>query len=228
MGSTRVGVFLQARLSSTRLPQKVLLPLKGGNVLQHALRSLRKIKADVYALLTDHNSGGVLEQYAVEEGFSLFMGPEDDVLQRFTSAVHFFKVERVIRATGDNPLVSWQLASEILELHEKKRADLSHFINIPLGTGVEAVEASALLAAENESADPYEHEHITTFIYRHPERFTILEIEGPAGCILSGRRVTLDTDSDYKLIRNIFSDLYINQPIAAEDIVAWLKRKSAE
>ncbi|MQY76661.1 MAG: acylneuraminate cytidylyltransferase, partial [Spirochaeta sp.] len=73
MGSTRVGVFLQARLGSTRLPRKVLLPLKGGNVLQHALRSLRKIKADVYALLTDHSSGGILEQYAIEEGFSLFM-----------------------------------------------------------------------------------------------------------------------------------------------------------
>lgn len=228
MGSTRVGVFLQARLGSTRLPQKVLLPLKDGNVLQHALRSLRKIKADVYALLTDHNSGSVLEQYAVGEGFNLFMGPEDDVLRRFTSAIHFFKVDRVIRATGDNPLVSWRLASEILELHEKKRADLSHFINIPLGTGVEAVEADALLAAEDESADPYEHEHITAFLYRHPERFTILEIEGPVGCILPGRRVTLDTDSDYQLIRNIYSDLYVNEPIAAEDIVVWFKRKRAE
>ncbi len=228
MGTTRVGVFLQARLGSTRLPQKVLLPLKGGNVLQHALRSLRKIKADVYALLTDHNSGGVLEQYAAEEGFSLFVGPENDVLHRFTSAVRFFKVERVIRATGDNPLVSWRLASEILELHEKKRADLSHFINIPLGTGVEVVEASALLAAENESADPYEHEHITIFLYRNPERFTILEIEGPAGCILPDQRVTLDTDSDYQLIRNIYSDLYINEPISTFDIVAWFKRKSAE
>jgi len=228
MGSTRIGVFLQARLGSTRLPQKVLLPLKGGNVLQHALRSLRKIKADVYALLADHNSGSVLEQYAVEEGFNLFIGPEDDVLRRFTSAIHFFNVGRVIRATGDNPLVSWRLASEIFELHEQKRADLSHFINIPLGTGVEAVEACALLDAENESADPYEHEHITTFLYRHPERFTILEIEGPAGCILPGGRVTLDTDSDYQLIRNIYSDLYINEPIATEDIVVWIKRKMAE
>jgi len=93
---------------------------------------------------------------------------------------------------------------------------------------VEAVEASALFAAEKESTDPYEHEHITTFLYRHPERFTILEIEGPAECILPGRRVTLDTDSDYQLIRNIFSDLYINKPVAAVDIVAWFKRKSAE
>lgn len=225
MGSTRVGIFLQARLGSTRLPQKVLLPLKGGNVLQHALRSLRKIKADIYALLTDSNSGGVLGQYAAEEGFSLFIGPEDDVLKRFTSAVQFFKVNSVIRATGDNPLVSWQLALEIFELHEKKGADLSHFIDIPLGTGVEVVEAAALLTAEKESADPYEHEHITTFIYRHPERFTILEIEGPAGCILPGRRVTLDTESDYQLIRNIFSDLYRNGPIATEDIVAWFKKE---
>ena len=228
MGSTRVGVFLQARLGSTRLPQKVLLPLKGGNVLQHALRSLKRIKADIHALLTDSNSEGVLHQYAADEGFSLFIGPENDVLKRFTSAVHFFKVNRVIRATGDNPLVSWRLASEILELHKKKGADLSHFIDIPLGTGVEAVEAGALLTAENESADLYEHEHITTFIYRHPERFTILEIEGPAGCKLPGRRVTLDTYSDYQLIRNIFSDLYRSGPIATEDIVAWLKMKNAK
>ncbi|MBA7554885.1 hypothetical protein ES705_47524 [subsurface metagenome] len=207
----KTGIFLQARLNSRRLHQKALLPLKGGNVVRHAMRALREVKADIHALLTDDMSAPVLGVYAEAEGFEIFTGPSDDVLKRFCMAVRFFK----------------QIEA-LLPIHAEKRVELSHFVGAPLGTGVEVVEAGALLKVEERSSDFYEREHITTYMYRHPEEFRIMEIPCPRNCALPRARVTLDTASDYDLISRIFQDLYRDSPIETEEIVLWLKHCSNE
>jgi spore coat polysaccharide biosynthesis protein SpsF len=217
------GVFVQARLRSQRLPRKVLLPLGDGTVIEQVMRSLRLVGAEVHALLTDRESAPALERCARREGFSLFIGPEEDVLARFCDAQRAFGVRRIIRATGDNPLVSWRLAERILREHREREVDLSHYLGIPLGTGVEVVESAALLRAEAESADPAEREHITTYLYRHPDRFRIDEPSGPQECLLPQVQVTLDTEEDYRLIRDLYRDLYRSRPIEPEEIVTWLR-----
>ena len=113
------GLFLQVRIHSTRLPGKALLPLPGGNVIQHAMRALKLIPVDIYALLTDETSAPALEKSAAGEGFDLFTGPEQDVLQRYLLAAEFYKTGCLIRATGDNPLVSASLGQEILQVHRE-------------------------------------------------------------------------------------------------------------
>ena len=131
----RTGIFLQVRLDSQRLPRKALLPLPYGNIIQHAMRALKGIEADVYALLTDENSEGTLRPFATKEDFEMFIGPRDDVLKRYCLAARHFRVDHVIRATGDNPLVSAEMGRAILSIHIREEADLSHFIGLPLGTG---------------------------------------------------------------------------------------------
>jgi spore coat polysaccharide biosynthesis protein SpsF len=219
-----VGVFLQARLNSTRLPGKALLPLAGSPVVQHALRALRRVRADVHAVLTEPGSAPALEPLARAEGFALFAGPEEDVLERFCLAARRFHVGRVVRATGDNPLVSALQVQALLDLHCSAGWQLSHFIGLPLGTGVEVVETEALEAANRASSDAYEHEHITTFLYRHPERFRIAEPACPEAWRLPEARVTLDTREDYELLQRIFRELYRGEPIELEALVAWLRR----
>jgi len=126
-----------------------------------------------------------------------------------------------MRATGDNPLTCPRLASRILSIHAERRADLSHFLGCPWGTGVEVVESRALFDAERAAADPVEREHITTFHYRHPDRFAIVEELAPAEARLPDARVTVDTPEDYERVSRIFRDLYEGSPIAAEAIVRW-------
>jgi spore coat polysaccharide biosynthesis protein SpsF len=218
-----VGVFLQARLNSRRLPGKALLPLAGAPVLQHALRALRRVEADVHALLTEPGSRTALEPLATAEGFAVFVGPEEDVLERFCLAARHFGVGRLARATGDNPLVSARQTWALLELHRAGRWDLCHFLGPPLGTGVEVVETDALEAANRASSDPYEHEHITTYLYRHPRRFRIAEPACPKAWSCPEARVTLDTLEDYELLQRVFRDLYRGQPIETEPLVAWLR-----
>ncbi|HOV62268.1 MAG TPA: acylneuraminate cytidylyltransferase [Spirochaetia bacterium] len=227
MGSVKcTGIFLQVRLSSSRLPRKALLPLKGITVIEHAMLSLKQAHADVYALLTDHESGATLKGLASPLGFEVFEGDPDDVLLRYASATEYYGVERVIRATGDNPLVSAILVDEIVKLHEECNADYSGFLGPPLGTCVEVVKASSLLCANSEAQDPYEREHVNPFLYRRPERFVINRPEARDEVSFRDARVTLDTPEDYKYISRIYDDLYVGRPIEAEELVCWLKEEA--
>ena len=217
-------MLLQVRLRSHRLPRKALLPLQGETVLTHVLRALKPIPAEVYALLTEPGSVAALQPLAEAEGFSVFVGPEEDVLARYARAVEQYRVRRVVRATGDNPLVSARAAEALLAIHEQERYDLSHFLNNPLGTGVEVVEASALLEAHARARDPHEREHITTYLYRHARKFRVGEIPCPGAWAYPQARLTLDTEEDYALIRELFADLYARRPIEIEEVVEWLQR----
>jgi spore coat polysaccharide biosynthesis protein SpsF len=220
------GIFVQVRLGSTRLPSKAVLPIQGISLIRHAMRALRGVPADVLALLTDRKSASRLEIEALAEGFETFIGPEDDVLERYCLACRNFSVTTVIRATGDNPLVSACLAREIARIHEEQKADLSHFLGCPWGTGVEVVEAESLFKAEMEATDPAEREHCTTYLYRHPDRFKILEPEAPEGMHAPDARVTVDTPEDYARIERIFQSLYRGTPIEADAVVSWFLREA--
>jgi len=220
-----VGLFLQARLGSTRLPRKALLPLGGTTVLQLAMRALARVGVEVRALLTEPASESAFAGLAREEGFELFVGSEEDVLDRFCRAAARFGVRRVVRATGDNPLVSPAQVRSLLELHEARGWQLSHYLGPPLGTGVEVVEASALAEAGECAVDPYEREHVTPYLYRHPERFRVGEPPCPAAWHMPEARLTLDTAEDYEQLQALFGALYRGQPLETEELVRWLRER---
>lgn len=223
MGNTGVtAVFLQARLQSTRLRRKVLLPLQGKTVIEHAMDALRLMKAEVFALLTDYDSLDVLSPYAEKCGFEIFPGPELDVLSRFAMAARKWQPDRIVRATGDNPLVSWTLADRACEIHKKKKADFCGLLGMPLGTGVEVLKTESLLLADAEAKDPYEREHVSPFLYFRRNRFSIERPYAPAYA-LCDVEVTLDTPEDYRFITAIYDELYHNEPISVERLVKWLQ-----
>lgn len=112
----RTGVFLQARLGSSRLPHKILLDLQGRTVLEHAMRRLSLVNTDVHAVLTDSHSYSVINKICASvPGWECFEGPAEDVLARYVFAARHFAVDRIIRATADNPLVSYRLANLLLD-----------------------------------------------------------------------------------------------------------------
>ncbi len=221
------GILVQVRLGSLRLPAKALLSLTGGTIIQHVMRALRGIPADVRALLTDAHSAPKLRPLAEPEDFEVLVGPAEDVLERYCIACRTYKLDRVIRATGDNPLVSARLGIEILRLHERAGADLSHFLGNPWGTGVEIVQASSLLIAEREAMKSDEREHITTFLYNHRDRFHVLEPQAPGYGRMPEAQVTVDNKEDYERVKRIFSDLYNGEPIEVDRLLAWFGRGSA-
>lgn len=218
------AVFLQVRLNSSRLSRKALLPLGDMTVIEHAMAALSQVDVKVHALLTDRKSSSALRPYAKKFNFEVFEGPEDDVLSRFAMAVRYFEVDRYFRATGDNPLVSGELAEALLRLHIESKADFSGFLGPPLGTGVELTESAAILAADAEAVDPYEREHVSPFIYRRPERFSVERPWAPEEYCYPSAHVTLDTREDHAYIERIFRGLYKGHPIETKQLVKWLTK----
>jgi spore coat polysaccharide biosynthesis protein SpsF len=221
--SGKTGVFLQARLGSTRLPGKALLQIEGKAIICHAMEALINIKTDVHVLLTDAASHSRLEPFAAACGFTLFTGSAFDVLNRFVSAAALFNVDTVIRATGDNPLVDAEAAELILSSHLSADADYSGFNDMPLGTGVEILKTSALIKAEKETADQYDHEHVSPYLYKNPGIFKINRISAPSRLCLPGSLVTVDTEDDLKYLKKLYRELYRGQPLEIEEIIPWLK-----
>lgn len=217
-----IGVFVQVRLDSNRLPEKALLDLAGRPLIGHVMQALSGVPAEVHALVSEERSAAVLEPLAEEYGFALFSGDPEDVLRRYADAVRHFGVDTVVRATGDNPLVSARLVREILQLHEERAADLSGFDDLPLGTGVEILSREALLRADARAVDPYEREHVSPYLYRHPDRFRILRTPAPEPYRLPEGRVTVDTPEDYQYVRQLMYDLYQGIPVEIGEVVQWI------
>ncbi len=221
-----LGIFIQVRLGSTRLPGKALLPLTGGTIIQHVMRSMARVPADVRALVTETRSAQSLAPFAQEEGFLVFVGPEDDVLARYCLASREYGVDQIIRATGDNPLTSADLARSILDIHVNSGADLSHYLGIPWGSGIEVIRSDSLFIAEEEAVDSSEREHVTMFLYRHSDRFRVLEPDAPPGFKFPDARVTVDTKEDYELVQRIFEDLYVGEPIEVSELAPWFRQRA--
>ncbi len=217
------GVFLQVRLDSSRLPRKALLPLAGPVVVEHAMRALNRVKADIHMVVTTEDSFAELAPFAERAGWDIFSGPRDDVLARYVLAARHTGCSRIIRATGDNPLVSADMANRAVLLAENSGADYAGFASLPLGSGVEVIRTRALEEAGEESGDPYEREHVAPFLYRRPERFKVVVPEAPESFRAPDSRITLDTPADYRFLQQLFAELYRGTPLELDTVIPWLK-----
>lgn len=220
------ALFLQARLNSSRLPRKALLPLAGTPVVVHAMRALKELDVDSFWLVTDRSSEPELAPWAEAEGFRCFAGPEEDVLERFLLAADYAGIDTVLRATGDNPLVSRELAGLSLQRHRSEQNDYTAYTGAPLGTGVEVLAVPALRRAYAESTCPYDHEHVAPYLYKNPDRFKVVQPGAPARWRMEEARVTLDTREDYRRLETIFAEIYRGEPVALEGLVRYLKEQA--
>jgi len=204
-----------------RLPGKALLPVLGRPLVSYALRALRKIPAEVYVLATDGESRAALTHPAEEAGFHLFAGHPLDVLRRYRDALRAHPADTVVRATGDNPLVSWEMGGRLLEEHRARGADYSGYFGLPVGCGVEIVRTEALLRADREAVDPYEREHVTPYLYRHPE---IFDLHRPLAeeRFRSRFSVSVDTPGDFERVSAVVSDLCADGPPPLSALMAWI------
>lgn len=216
------GLFLQARMASSRFPGKALEKIGNRTILEHCMAALGYVRADYHVLLTDEHSRDTFRIQARQWGFDLFAGSEDDVLDRFARACEHYEVDTIVRATADNPLVSASLANAILAEHRSVRADYSGYLGMPIGTGVEVLSAEALMQADAHADSTYEREHVSPYIYHHRERYrTHRPTVEPS--IQNNSRVTIDTPEDLRHVQRIFARLYRGTPIEIEELVRELR-----
>ena len=197
------GVILQARLDSSRLPQKALLNLSGEPIIVRVMQTLKTVPADIYVLACDTASEAVFAPLAESCGFRCIGGPKDDVLERFCSVIRKTGITTVIRATGDNPFLFADAASASVQRFNELQntenpADYFTYTGLPHGSGIEVYSSKKLLEAAALTDVSYEREHVGPSLYKHPERFSCIFETAPSQWYYPGVRTTIDTREDYE------------------------------
>ena len=211
-------LVIQSRLSSTRLPEKALLPLGGKPVLAWVFAAMKKVKADRYFLATDYDSEARLRPVAEENGFECFAGPKDDVLRRFCMLIEQTEADTVLRVTGDNPFLFYEAASATISRFSELKCDYFTYSGLPHGSGVEIFDAHSLLKAEKLTQDPYDHEHVGPALYNHKDVFNAVFEQAPEKWFYPELRTTIDTAEDYR--RAQFMSEKLESPAEAEKIIS--------
>lgn len=230
-----VLAVLQARMSSTRLPGKVMRPILGEPMIARQIERLRRARRldRIVIATSDQPDDDVLAEEGARLGIPVFRGALADVLDRFHGAIAAQgERDQVVRLTADCPLADPALIDACVARQLESGADCTHVgpgWSFPRGLDVEVVRVAALEAAWAESADPYEREHVTPFIYRRPERF---RIEAVTRSPPLRYRWTVDTPEDFAFVTAVYEDLYPRDPaFTTEDVAAWQARnpdKAAE
>jgi len=209
---------VQARLTSTRLPGKILKPLAGAPLICRCVERVARIRgidAVVVAL-----AAGSAHDPAVEalKGFAatVVRGPEDDVLARTAAAARAAGAATVMRITSDCPMIDPDVSAAVLQAYLAaagsgvRYARTAFDEGFPLGFDTEVFGADLLAEADRAARDPYEREHVTPYIWRRPEQF--------ASLIISARpdrrhwRLVVDTSDDYRLASGVYDALYPQNP----------------
>jgi spore coat polysaccharide biosynthesis protein SpsF len=219
---------LQARMSSSRLPGKVLKPLAGAPmILRQIERVARARRIDRLVVATSIDpSDDVLAESLRAAGVEVFRGPLDDVLARFLGALAAFPADHVVRLTGDCPLADPQVIDATIALHLQGGGDYAQnrleTKGYPKGLDVEVMTAQALRRAGAQAASPEEHEHVTWGIWNRPDRWRIARLEPPVNEGLV--RWTVDRPDDYEFVSAVYDALYpANPAFTSDDIRAWVR-----
>lgn len=209
MAATPVGVIVQARAGSTRLPGKVLMPLAGRTVLAHVLERCRAIgtAAVCCAVPAGARDDGVANAARLA-GVEVYRGSEDDVLDRYLQAARLLRLAVIVRVTADCPLIDPEICRTVIDLFDRSGADYA-CNNLPPswphGLDVEVISRDWLERAAREAVEPWQREHVTPFVRRHPDARRVSLPMPPPGrpqC-----RWTLDHPDDFRFISYVYDRL---------------------
>ena len=221
-------VLIQARCGSTRFPNKVMADLAGKPDIQWVIeRVQRSQKIDEVMIITSIDRNNIpLIQKCAELGVRVFVGSEEDVLDRYYQAAKLLQPEYVIRITADCPMFDWRYLDYAIESLQPETDYLSEMTEtFPDGLDIEIMRYSVLKEAWKEAVMASEREHVTQYIRKHPEKYRLQNLECPIAGI-GNKRWTLDEDADYEMIKHVY-DHFVNQEkedFVTEDVLEYLAR----
>lgn len=215
----KVGIISQARMTSTRLPGKVLLPIAGKPVLQYHLDRLQQSGYPVLLAITANPSDDPLAAFGREQGIPVYRGDEQNVLSRFYQTAKAFQLDVIVRVTSDCPLIDGTLIGQAIGQYLQQQDPLLYLSNClertyPRGFDFEIFSFELLEEAYRHASQAGELEHVTPYINQNKSgrvHFRHFTQEADK----SHYRVTLDTQEDFELLRILIADYQAHQLPAA-------------
>lgn len=216
MIQSRVVAIIQARMGSTRLPGKILLPLGGRTVLANVVARAQGATHidDVVIATTTAAVDNIVAAEAHRLGVDAFRGSEDDVLDRYRRAARQARADTIVRITSDCPLLDASVVDVVIDRYLSNGGRLDYVSNTivrsyPRGLDVEVFSAEKLDEAAKFATAKLEREHVTQYIRNHTTRSRLGSVEHSSD--LSRHRWTLDTPEDMEFMRQVFDRLPITE-----------------
>jgi spore coat polysaccharide biosynthesis protein SpsF len=227
----KVVATIEARMRSSRLPGKVLRRVAGKPMLELLIERLRRARRldQIVVATTDNPADNPIEELARRLGAGCFRGSEDDVLDRVLRAAQSVAADVIVEITGDCPLIDPEVIDRLVEVYLTHNYDyVANVLKRTYPDGLDAqVFATALLAdVASRTHDPADREHVSLYIYEHPEHYRLHNVESDLPEKYWHLRLTLDTPQDFDLIAAIYDELYPKDPaFTLGDVLRLLDRR---
>lgn len=222
----RIVGIITARMTSTRLPGKTLLPLAGKPVLEHVIdRVCAAGVVDEVVVATSRSPGNeAIVELAARCGVGCYAGEEEDVLDRFVQVLRGWDAPHCVRFCADNPLTDMETTARLVEAHLAGECDYTCVRGLHLPLGLTEVISRGALETEHAEVEPgFRRESITVFFREHPERFRIRTLAPDPVLHQSPLRLTLDYPEDYRMLSLVFDGLYRGGPIPYRSALEFLR-----
>ncbi|MCG6167591.1 hypothetical protein LFX25_07115 [Leptospira sp. FAT2] len=220
----KIGIILQARMGSSRLPGKVLMPLGGKAMILRIADSLKQIRNanSMIVAIPDSQEDDVLNQTLLDSNHIVYRGSQYDVLDRYYQCSIKHKFDAILRATGDNPFVDVTEGELLIDFFIKNRYDYACAFpafgsRLPVGVGLEIFTKQALERSWKEGLLPHHREHVNEYIQENRHLFNFGVYEGKNEKDLSWFSLTVDTYKDYSLAQYIYDRFLYQSEISHSD-----------
>ena len=217
-GYLKVVATIEARMTSTRLPGKVLLTALGEPMLAHLVRRLKASPSiDAIVIATTINSADQpIADFAHAAGISCFRGSENNVMARVLEAAESASADVIVEITGDCPIIDPDIVEQTIRMFVQNSFDyISNSVirSYPDGMDVQVFSFDALRTAVQRTKNPLDLEHVSRYIYQHPNEYRIGHLVAPPSLHWPELGLTLDEEDDYRLLKQIIEKLGQNDPL---------------
>lgn len=229
MPKPRIVCTIAARMTSTRLPGKILKPILGRPALELMLERVRRAPEldEIVVATTINGSDDPVAALSSRLGLRVFRGSEHDVLGRIAGAARENQADILVELTSDCLAIDPLAISQCIQEHLKGGADYTSNVlkrSYPVGMDTQVISMSAFDESDRLATTEEEREHVGLFIYRRPQQYRLRDVFAGPDSTCPDLHLTLDTADDYRMFEALFGGLYSKKPaFTTPDILAFLK-----
>ncbi len=220
---------VEARMTSSRLPGKILKPLAGKPSLERLVERARRAKSvtDVVICTTVNAQDDAVVEWGKKAGVAVFRGSEDDVLLRVLEAAKHHKAETIVELTGDCPFADPDIIDELARFYGAHDVDYASNILVrtyPRGLDTQIFSTATLAKVDTLTQDPPDRENVSLYIYEHPQEFRLGCLTAPSELYGPQIRICVDRVEDYEVCATVYDALYPNNPrFTSRDVMDFLR-----